>query len=74
MKEQVVWGIHAGRTGDADSLFLKNSVVAIGWHEMGDLSKITCNRETYKTRVTNVFPNANRVPFLVWRGNCSGLW
>ncbi|HZL29342.1 MAG TPA: restriction endonuclease [Acidobacteriaceae bacterium] len=58
MKEQVVWGIHAGRTGDANSLFLKNSVVAIGWHEMGDLSKIACNRETFKARVTNVFPLA----------------
>jgi hypothetical protein len=30
MKEPAVWGIHAGRTGDADSLFLKNNVVAVG--------------------------------------------
>lgn len=56
MKEQTVWGIHAGRTGDADSLFLKNNVVAIGWHEMGDLSKLTCEREAYKAAVTNSYP------------------
>ena len=51
MKEPAVWGIHAGRTGDADSLFLKDNVVAVGWHEMGDLSKIPCDREAYKLAV-----------------------
>ena len=29
-KEITVWGIHAGRTGDADSLFLKKNVIALG--------------------------------------------
>ena len=58
MKEQSVWGIHAGRTGDADSLFLKNNVVAIGWHEMGDMSKIPCDREMFKAAVANAYPHA----------------
>ena len=58
MKEQVVWGIHAGRTGDADALFQKNKVVAIGWSEMGDLSKITHDREAYKVAVAQAYPEA----------------
>jgi hypothetical protein len=31
--EQTVWGIHGGRTGDADSLFLKKKCVG-GWHKL----------------------------------------
>ena len=58
MKEPAVWGIHAGRTGDADSIFLKDNVVAVGWHEMGDLSKIPCDREAYKLAVAKAYPNA----------------
>jgi restriction system protein len=58
MKETAVWGIHAGKTGDADSLFLKSNVVAIGWPEMGNLSKIACEREDYKAAVTKAYPNA----------------
>lgn len=58
MKEPVVWGIHAGRTGDADSLFLQNNVVAIGWDEMGDLSKIKCDRDAFKLAVAKAYPTA----------------
>jgi restriction system protein len=58
MKESAVWGIHAGRTGDADALFLKSNVIAVGWHEMGDLSKIACDREAYKLSVSKAYPNA----------------
>jgi len=46
-KELQVWGIHGGRTGDADSLFLKKNVVAIGWHAVGDLSKLRADREAF---------------------------
>lgn len=35
-----LWGIHAGRTGNADSLFLNGNYVATGWHEVGDLSSL----------------------------------
>lgn len=57
MKNPVVWGIHAGRMGDADSLFLQNSVIAIGWHEMGDLASIACNRDSFKSAVAKAYPN-----------------
>ena len=31
-----LWGIRAGKTGDADNLFLKYNVVALGWAEKPD--------------------------------------
>jgi restriction system protein len=37
---QTLWGIHAGRSGDADGLFLRKGAIAVGWDEMGDLSAI----------------------------------
>ena len=46
-----IWGIHAGNTGQADTLFLKKNYIAIGWNEMGDLGKIAANRESFKTKV-----------------------
>jgi restriction system protein len=38
MSESVIWGIHAGKTGDAQSVFLEQGCIAIGWPAMGDLS------------------------------------
>jgi restriction system protein len=57
MTEATIWGIHAGRTGDADELFLKKNVVALGWHEVGDLSKIGADREAFKAAVAKTFPD-----------------
>jgi len=37
LSEIALWGIHAGRTGDADTLFHGHNVVALGWPGMGDL-------------------------------------
>jgi restriction system protein len=55
LSEIVVWGIHAGRSGEADSLFLKKNVAAIGWEEMGDLSKLPADREAFKAEVARVY-------------------
>ena len=52
-----IWGIHGGRTGDADLLFLSKSVVAMGWHEMGDLSKLKPDRQSFKAKVAQVYAN-----------------
>lgn len=52
-----MWGIHGGRTGDADKLFLQGGCVALGWHIMGNLSKLPANREGFKSRVAAAFPN-----------------
>jgi restriction system protein len=55
--EKTVWGIHAGRTGDADTLFLKRGVVALGWKALGDLSKIKRTRDGFKERIAHHYPN-----------------
>jgi len=55
-KEQTLWGIHAGQTGDADSLFLKHDCVALGWYKMGDLSGIKADRDAFKHRLAQVYP------------------
>ena len=35
--ESTRWGIHAGKTGNAGSLFLKKHCVALGWAKMGEV-------------------------------------
>ncbi len=55
-KDLTIWGIHAGRTGDADALFLKKNVVALGWSEMGDLSRYK-DREAFKEAVLQSYPD-----------------
>lgn len=55
-----IWGIHAGRTGDADTMFLKQNCIAIGWEEMGDLSKLAPDREAFRTKYVDSYPNAKQ--------------
>jgi restriction system protein len=57
MADTTIWGIHAGRTGDADSLFLKSNVIAIGWAQLRDLSRIGPDREAFKEAVARVYPD-----------------
>jgi restriction system protein len=49
-----LWGIYAGKTGDADSLFLKKYCVAVGWTKMGDLSALKPTRDAFKAQVAEV--------------------
>lgn len=51
--EKRVWGIH---TQD-DNLFLKDDVIAIGWKEIGDLSKIEATRDAFKTKYAESYPD-----------------
>lgn len=60
MSESAIWGIHAGRTGDADLLFLKQNCIALGWDAMGDLSKLAADREAFKQRYVQAYPNAKK--------------
>ncbi|WP_237228808.1 restriction endonuclease [Rubinisphaera sp. JC750] len=57
MADTTIWGIHAGKTGDADRLFLQRGYVALGWVQVGDLSKLTPDREAFKTAVAQTYPN-----------------
>ncbi len=57
MSEPTLWGIHAGKTGDADTLFLKKNFVAVGWIKIGDLSSFKADREAFKARVAEAYPD-----------------
>lgn len=54
---QRVWGIHGGRTGDADGLFLKQSWIALGWAKVWDLSKLGSDRSAFRNAVANAYPD-----------------
>lgn len=56
--EHNLWGIHAGRTGDADSLFLKKHCIAIGWARMGDAATLKPDRESFKAKVAELYADA----------------
>jgi restriction system protein len=52
-----LWGIHAGKTGDASQLFLKNKLVGLGWERIGDLGKVFATREAFKEVVLKAYPD-----------------
>ena len=55
-ENQTIWGIHAGRTGDADRLFLEGNLIALGWDRMGDLEQFEPSREAFKSQVAKAYP------------------
>ena len=55
--EATLWGIHAGKTGDADNLFLKHNVIALGWVEMGDVTALKADRDAFKAKLMKVRPD-----------------
>ena len=55
-EEKRIWGIH---TQDGN-LFLKNDVIAIGWSDMGDLGNIDANRDAFKEKYTQIYPDAKK--------------
>lgn len=57
MEQTTVWGIHAGRTGDADSLFLTRHRIALGWAKVGNLANLPADREAFKEIVGNAYPD-----------------
>ena len=53
---QTFWGIHAGATGDAHSLFHNHDCIALGWEAFGDLSKLPPNRDGFKAEYNRLYP------------------
>ena len=51
------WGIHAGASGDVDELFLRHKRVAIGWWQVGNLGALGNDREGFKARYADVYPD-----------------
>ena len=56
-EEIIVWGIH---NTNNENLLLQDEVIAIGWHEMGDLSTIDTDRESYYKAYDKVYPNKSK--------------
>jgi restriction system protein len=46
MEEVTLWGTHAGKTGDADSLFLQKNIATFGWREM-ELAEVRAKMTSY---------------------------
>ena len=51
-----IWGIHTLN----DSLFLNKKVIAIGWELMGNLRLISADRESFKTKYIEAYPDAKK--------------
>jgi restriction system protein len=66
--DTTMWGIHGGRAGDADSLFLRKQCIALGWARLGDLSKIPSDREAFKEQVAKAYPDAKTGALPVYAG------
>ncbi len=56
IEEKKIWGIH---TQD-DNLFLRDNVIAVGWPDMGDLRSIGDDRDAFKARYAEVYPDAKK--------------
>lgn len=54
MTEKTIWGIHMPREHGLHPV--ENGYVAIGWHRLGDLSKIPPNREAFKAAYIAGYP------------------
>ena len=62
--EKRVWGIHSKN----DSVFLNENVIAIGWYELGDLSLIAPDRESFREKMAEAFPEASKASVATMNG------
>ena len=54
--EKKVWGIHTQN----DNLFLSKDLIAIGWRDFGDLTKVDTNRDAFKAHYLEAYPDAKK--------------
>jgi restriction system protein len=52
-----VWGIHGGRTGDAETLFLRQGRIALGWSTLSSLANLPPDPEAHKQAVAAAYPD-----------------
>ena len=55
-EDSFFWCVRAGESGQADSVFLKQNSLAIGWCQVGDLTEIGHDREALKKRIAQTYP------------------
>jgi len=66
--DQTLWGIHAGATGDAHTLFQARNCVALGWEAFRDLTALSPNREAFKAEYARLYPDAKPMNVAVSAG------
>jgi len=54
-----LWMVRAGRYGEQENTVIENNVVAIGWEEMPDLSKIK-SKDELRNLYSKVYPNEKK--------------
>ena len=52
----VMWLVRAGQGGCLVEEFVARGFIAIGWHELGDLSTVTAQKET-RERYNRAYPD-----------------
>jgi len=63
---QTLWGLHMAEI--EQNLPIKENFIGIGWSEMGDLSSLPKEREAFKERLTEEYPDAKTGAIPVWAG------
>lgn len=58
MRDATFWGIHAGKTGDADTLFLKKKEIGVGWPNLTDLTQLAPTRDAFRAAFEAAYPRA----------------
>jgi restriction system protein len=67
MADTTVWGIHAGGQGQAESIFLKEKFIAIGWDAIGDLQRWS-DKEALKSAIRAEYPDTKAGAVPVYAG------
>jgi hypothetical protein len=67
MVGRTLWAIHAGKTGDAESLFA-SGFIGLGWEKVGDLSGAPNDRANFKSRLAVAYPEAKEAGIPVSAG------
>ncbi len=52
----VLWAIHGGQDGKGDDLYLRQSLIGLGWSRLGDLSLLPPTREAFTACVSRHEP------------------
>lgn len=55
-EDRKVWGIHTQN----DNLFLNKDLIAIGWKDFGDLTKVEASRDAFKAHYVEAYPDAKK--------------
>ena len=71
---KTLWGIHAGKTGDSDYLFLKKKAIGVGWAKIPDLKSLAHNREAFKELYQATYPNQKPGAVPVIRNDIEYPW